>query len=192
MPVSINGNTGVITGLSVGGLPDGTVDADSLASNAVTAGKLASGVGGKILQVVTTSTSTQSSTQSTSFSDNGLSLAITPSATSSKVLVMVNVGVQSYANTYNAGCALKILRDSTTIHTPFLTNEVYGFYHASSNTANMYARYPLTVLDSPNTTSSITYKTQHAALSTSHTTLSQPGGSGGTSTSYITLMEVGA
>ena len=67
MPVSINGNTGVITGLSVGGLPDGTVDADSLASNAVTAGKLASGVGGKILQVVTTSTSTQSSTQSTSF-----------------------------------------------------------------------------------------------------------------------------
>jgi len=47
MPVSINGNTGVITGLAVGGLPDGTIDADSLASNAVTATKLASGVGGK-------------------------------------------------------------------------------------------------------------------------------------------------
>ena len=31
MPVSINGNTGVITGLAVGGLPDGTIDADSLA-----------------------------------------------------------------------------------------------------------------------------------------------------------------
>ena len=43
MPVSINGNTGVVTGLAVGGLPDGTVDADTLASNAVTAGKLASG-----------------------------------------------------------------------------------------------------------------------------------------------------
>ncbi len=47
MPVSINGNTGVVTGLAVGGLPDGTVDADTLASNAVTSGKLASGVGGK-------------------------------------------------------------------------------------------------------------------------------------------------
>ena len=35
MPVSINGNTGVVTGLAVGGLPDGTVDADTLASNAV-------------------------------------------------------------------------------------------------------------------------------------------------------------
>ena len=52
MPVSINGNTGVVTGLAVGGLPDGIVDADMLASNAVTATKLASGVGGKVLQVV--------------------------------------------------------------------------------------------------------------------------------------------
>ena len=33
MPVSINGNTGVITGLAVGGLPDGIVDADMLAAN---------------------------------------------------------------------------------------------------------------------------------------------------------------
>ena len=42
MPVTINGN-GSITGLSIGGLPNGTVDADTLASNAVTSAKLASG-----------------------------------------------------------------------------------------------------------------------------------------------------
>ena len=41
------GTNGSITGLAVGGVPDGTVDADALASNAVTSGKLASGVGGK-------------------------------------------------------------------------------------------------------------------------------------------------
>ena len=46
MAISINGS-GTVTGISVGGLPDGIVDADMLASNAVTAGKLASGVGGK-------------------------------------------------------------------------------------------------------------------------------------------------
>ena len=40
MPVTINGN-GSITGLSVGGLPDGSVDADTLASNAVTTNKIA-------------------------------------------------------------------------------------------------------------------------------------------------------
>ena len=41
MPVTINGD-GSITGLAVGGLPDGTVDADTLASNAVTNAKIAS------------------------------------------------------------------------------------------------------------------------------------------------------
>ena len=42
MPVTINGD-GSITGLAVGGLPDGSVDADTLASNAVTTTKLANG-----------------------------------------------------------------------------------------------------------------------------------------------------
>ena len=41
MPVTINGD-GSITGLAVGGLPNGTVDADTLASNSVTNAKLAS------------------------------------------------------------------------------------------------------------------------------------------------------
>ena len=40
MPVTINGD-GSITGLSVGGLPNGSVDADTLASNAVTTNKIA-------------------------------------------------------------------------------------------------------------------------------------------------------
>jgi hypothetical protein len=40
MPITINGN-GTITGLAVGGLPDGSVDADTLASNAVTTVKVA-------------------------------------------------------------------------------------------------------------------------------------------------------
>jgi len=57
MPVTINGN-GSITGLSVGGLPNGTVDADTLASNAVTTVKISnsavtstktSGIGGLLM-----------------------------------------------------------------------------------------------------------------------------------------------
>ena len=39
MPVTINGD-GSIAGLAVGGLPDGSVDADTLASNAVSSDKL--------------------------------------------------------------------------------------------------------------------------------------------------------
>ena len=37
------GTNGTITDLAVGGLPDGVIDEDSLASNAVTSGKIASG-----------------------------------------------------------------------------------------------------------------------------------------------------
>tara|TARA_R100000234_G_C5000507_1_gene180130 strand:- start:1092 stop:2072 length:981 start_codon:yes stop_codon:yes gene_type:complete len=41
MAIAINGTSNTITGLAVGGLPDGTVDADTLASNAVTTAKIA-------------------------------------------------------------------------------------------------------------------------------------------------------
>ena len=51
MAIQINGN-GTITGISVGGLPNGIVDTDMLAANAVSSAKLASGVGGKVLQVI--------------------------------------------------------------------------------------------------------------------------------------------
>ena len=84
MPVSINGNTGVITGLAVGGLPDGVVDADTLAS----------GVGGKILQVVST-TKTDTASQASVASGGKWSITafkatITPSSASNKLLIFGN------------------------------------------------------------------------------------------------------
>ena len=68
MPITINGS-GTVTGLSVGGLPDGIVDADTLAS----------GAGGKILQVVHASYATETGTGSGSTEvTTGLTLNITP------------------------------------------------------------------------------------------------------------------
>ena len=64
MPVTINGD-GSITGLSVGGLPDGSVDADTLASGAVTNSKL--GPGSVIKVTHGEHATTGMSTQSTSF-----------------------------------------------------------------------------------------------------------------------------
>tara|TARA_R100001443_G_scaffold110620_1_gene122714 strand:- start:246 stop:875 length:630 start_codon:yes stop_codon:yes gene_type:complete len=58
MAISINGSTNVISGVAVGGLPDGIVDADMLAANAVTAAKLASGAVGKWTHVNYTSIGT--------------------------------------------------------------------------------------------------------------------------------------
>ena len=42
MAIVFDSDAGTITGLSVGGLPDGVVDADTLAANAVTEHKIAS------------------------------------------------------------------------------------------------------------------------------------------------------
>jgi hypothetical protein len=94
MPVTINGS-GSIVGLAVGGLPDGSVDADTLAANAVTAAKLSSTAisaaklpVGSIVQVKTTESS--SSVGSSGSNDpyaSGLITTLTPHRASSKFFV---------------------------------------------------------------------------------------------------------
>lgn len=90
MPIAINGS-GTVTGVSVGGLPDGTVDADTLASSAVTAAKLASGVGGTLLQTKHKASGAKASTNNVvtdnSFTSGAevLSIAITPTVATSVI-----------------------------------------------------------------------------------------------------------
>mgnify|MGYP001169440878 FL=1 len=80
MPVTINGD-GSIVGLAVGGLPDGSVDADTLATNAVTTAKIAnsavtsiktSGLGGLTVadQWRITSDGTMGTDTTTNFTSN--------------------------------------------------------------------------------------------------------------------------
>ena len=84
MPIAINGS-GTVTGISVGGLPDGIVDTDMIAAAAVTAPKRGAGA---ILQVVSHNLSSTFTTTATSKTDvTGMSKAITPSAASSKIKV---------------------------------------------------------------------------------------------------------
>ena len=88
MPIAINGS-GSITGISAGGLPDGIIQAADLAS----------GVGGKILQVVSSHKVDLFSTTSPSFVDiTGLSRTITPIAASSKIniIISIHVGAAQY------------------------------------------------------------------------------------------------
>ena len=98
MSITLNGN-GTIQNLVAGGLPTGSVTADSLSANSVDSSELvsgavdsahfASGVGGKVLQVVSTHwTGTATSTSGTPVSVSGFSASITP-ATGSKVFVML-------------------------------------------------------------------------------------------------------
>ena len=200
MPVTINGN-GTITGVSVGGLPDGIVDTDMLAANAVSSAKLASGAGGKILQVKQTVQSGRVSailTNNTFTDISGLSVDITPASTSNKILVYYHLGLCTNSGTYNV--LARIMRGSTAIGIgdqvgsgrQRVTNQGWTISNYQSvNYDNMF-------LDSPNTTSSTTYKVQWTNSYDGQTAylnrIYQDGDSKyyPTSISHITVMEVAA
>ena len=115
---------------------------------------------GRILQVVQTSKTDDFSTTSTSFTDvTGFSATITPSSTSSKVLVMVSSNTSTSGG--NNGM-IKLVRGSTDI---FIGDADSSHAQASAqsriNDTNSSLTLTFNFLDSPSTTSATTYKLQY-------------------------------
>jgi hypothetical protein len=148
----------------------------------------AAGGGGKILQVVTgTTTSDSGAIASTSFSDTGLSASITPSATSSKVLVLVTQTVQYTRNGGNEQVGyINIMRATTELGEYFYKGDEAGKYGPN--------QISLSFLDSPSSTSALTYKTQIKADTTSDSgsVRANQQTTGSESPSHIHLIEIGA
>ncbi len=148
---------------------------------------------GSVLQVVNaTDVSTDNGVgnygvqiSSTSFTDTGLTATITPSATSSKILILV----QHYPLTYAPGDIpfgnYQLLRGSTSIKTA----SAGAKFDAHEGDNNAYVTTPIifNCVDSPSTTSATTYKTQgkYAGSGSGYTW------SGYYGYSSITLLEVG-
>tara|TARA_R100000781_G_scaffold114147_1_gene84223 strand:- start:716 stop:1360 length:645 start_codon:yes stop_codon:yes gene_type:complete len=118
--------------------------------------------GGKILQLISaTKTDQFSATTEDAWTDiTGLSVAITPSATSSKILfrAMVVVGT----NVSDAVPALRVLRDSTAIG----IGDAAGGRGRASGAMNVAHDWvaesvPIDIVDSPSSTSELTYKVQY-------------------------------
>ena len=150
----------------------------------ISAGDLATGVGGKVLQVVNASTETTTSSTSSTYADTGLSASITPSSASNKVLVLINqvMGKGNADNYIN----LQLLRGATAIGG---AGDLAGNagYTGNANYNYMGTGFSCSFLDSPNTTSSTTYKTQFKRNGAGSSTVSAQTDSG---ESYITLIEI--
>lgn len=142
--------------------------------------------GGKILQVVHATTTTTTTTTSTSYVDTGLSVSITPSATTSRIAIFYtmlwqlnNSGTNSDMNFY-----LQLVRGSTSIADTRNGYELYPMNPGSQARGATSYNY----VDSPSTTSATTYKVQMRANTTSDTINmndnSRP--------SSIIVMEIGA
>ena len=172
MAITINGD-GTLTGISVGGLPDGIVDTDMLATDAVSAAKLQSTAvtsgdlpTGSILQVIqTVKTSFFSTTTTDSWVDvTGVSVAITPASTSNKILLMCT-GYTGNGNN-DSFHHLRILRDSTSISIgdargSSTRSTMNGTLRAGGGSSGDVSRaFACHILDSPSTTSEVTYKLQ--------------------------------
>lgn len=126
--------------------------------NSSTAGTLEFANGGKILQVKQTAKTDNFTTTSTTFTDiTGLSVSITPSNSSNKIMVFGDLAVGAASGQY---IMLQLVRGSTEIYkgTDSKTYVASKVVYLNDNT--QLSNASLMFLDSPATTSSVTYKIQ--------------------------------
>jgi hypothetical protein len=132
--------------------PAGSItDAAIASSAAIATTKL--GVGA-VLQVVSATYAVQTDSSSNVGADTGLTASITPSSASNKILVIVDQnGCGKQTN--DTAVILNVFRDATGIGT---IGSVIAY--TGSAATNSIGTIGGSILDSPNTTSSVTYKTQ--------------------------------
>lgn len=107
----------------------------------------------RILQVVESANDTSlRSTTSATFQDSGLTLTITPQATSNKILCVYFLN--TFVDTATTGLGVRLLRGASTV---VVTDKDNGYGTSSGNVSNSTFFY----LDAPSTTSATTYKIQY-------------------------------
>jgi hypothetical protein len=144
---------------------------------------------GNILQVVSLAANqggSAVSTTSATFGSTGFSLSITPSSSSSKILVITH-GAMTQTQTSGTGCLATIYRGATNLANG-ATNG-FAYYENSTSSGFQWVSGTMVTLDSPATTSSTTYTIYFRAVDNG----------AGTGTAYysinyagngITLMEI--
>lgn len=146
----------------------------------------ATGASGKVVQMVTATSTTAAGDSAGSWTDSNLSCSITPSSSSNKIMVMVTQSMYNYYNNTSTyvGMNIRLLRDSSTTLQTFLDA---GFIRIGAGTgADTVFQFATNYVDSPNTTSSVTYKTQIARSLGGSTVYSQVNSNPG----VMILMEV--
>jgi hypothetical protein len=143
MPIVL-GNTS-ISGLGVGGLPNGVVTSATLANSSVTRDKI--GYNGQILQTIVTQDSGQTTVQNNDTAK--LTTSITPTSASSRILIRASI----FSAFDNGNGYWGIQRNGSNIG-----GRMWGIEDAWP--AQPYDTAPLflQLLDSPNTTSAVTYR----------------------------------
>jgi hypothetical protein len=145
--------------------------------------------GGKLLQVVSTVTTTPTTIATTALTDTTITATITPTSATSTILVIASVNIWLDRGAASVFAIGRLLRGASTI-ADYTTNYFGGVAATGASGTSLSSIFGITYLDSPATTSAQTYKIQSAVTNT---------GSGGAVSfqlsnvpSTITLLEIGA
>lgn len=163
---------GTISGLQAGGLPDSSVTSADIANGAITAAKI--GYAGAVLQVQSTVKTDAATLTANATITNipGLTVNITPASSSNKILVMCTINTTG-SSTF-AGRHLILRRDSTSLmigDTAGSRNRATISHQGTFYEADGYgpANGGIIFLDSPSSTTQITYGIAYADPSTDST-----------------------
>lgn len=150
------------------------------------------GGGGKVLQVVQFTTATASTVTSSTFTDTNITLSITPSASTSKVMVIASCATQYFTNgagLNQVGMGLRLKRGATVVFDPSGNGGEAEYITDSENSyKQMSAFTTFSYLDSPATTSSTTYTIAIRNNAGTNTAKTSPD----SRESSLILMEIGA
>lgn len=180
MPIVLNGSTSgsiTIDAPAVAGTP--TLTLPTVTGTVLTT---TSPKAGNVLQVVNASNTTQVATTSTSYVTTGLTASITPTSTTSKILVIVNVRPGIVAS--SQAVSYQLFRDAS----PVFQISTNSAYLNATGVAELHSSAGATYLDSPATTSSITYTVYFRTLNSGQSAFNNINND----TSSITLMEIAA
>jgi len=183
MAITRLGGANAITGT----IPQGNIANASL--GAVTA--LPAGVGGKVLQVVNGNFGTEQNISNTSYQDSAVTLNITPSSSSSKVLIITALNTDGYVNiSDNRQFYLRLLNGSNTLM--YKQIQIGGEKNPTNDYVYGSIDGSMCYLDSPSSTSELTYKVQAKVSATANNCNVRFNGTSSAGHSTMTLMEISA
>jgi len=172
-----------VIGDGVGTLASATITSATITNQLADANMSA----GSVIQVVYASLSHSSTTLSgTGFTEIGLNGSITPISTSSKILISFTQHFRIHSTNGDAGCGWGIKRDigGTEVRVYNTTTSINDYFYANGSWFDMRTATTSTHLDSPSTTSAITYKAE-ARRYAGTVTIGQASNQG-----FMTLMEI--
>jgi len=157
--------------------------------SAITA--LPAGVGGKVLQVVNGNFGTEQNINSTSYVDTAVTLNITPSSSSSKVIVISALNTDGYVNlSDHRQFYLRLMRDSSVLM--YKQIQIGGEKNPTNNYVYGSIDGSMCYLDSPSSSSQLTYKIAAKVSNTGNNCNVRVNGTSSAGHSTLTLMEISA